>query len=443
MGNPQSSAPLASIGLAGAISTLLGLVLGGSIFVLPGVLAAKAGPGVILSMAVASVVAIFSCVIAAQLASVSTSNAGTTSIIEQTLGARWAFYAGWIMLAAAAMAISLLAYGNAGFIAVWFPAVNKHYVAIATILVIAAVNMAGVRKGVGLQIYFVIFKVAVLLTFCTVGLWHIDSKLLVPFFPNGVQEALVGSIPAFYAYVGFSVLLEIGGQIIRPKRNIPLALGIGFGVLFILYTLVPIILVGVIPWHEYGTIASPLTTAAGRFLPNWFVQALVAAGIVSCVATINSVMIAYTHTVVYVAKAGYLPGVLATASGSQNTPVASLILFVIVSIVGTSLGDQLDQYAIFIVAGMMVTNIMLSLAVIRLPRKMAAQFAEAKIRLNRGSRLFFSIGLVLLSCLMLVIGLSGAPRVAAYLGLFVLIGVGLDVFRTTKSNTRAIEQLQD
>ncbi len=216
------------------------------------------------------------------------------------------------------MAISLLAYGNAGFVAVWFPSVNKHYVAVVTILLIAAVNMTGVRTGVGIQIYFVIFKVAVLLVFCVAGLWHIDSKLLVPFFPNGVQEALVGSIPAFYAYVGFSVLLEIGGQIIRPKRNIPLALGIGFGVLFILYTLVPIILVGVIPWHEYGAVASPLTEAAGRFLPAWFVQALVAAGIVSCVATINSVMIAYTHTVVYVAKAGYLPGVLALPLGRRT-----------------------------------------------------------------------------------------------------------------------------
>lgn len=439
MANPQSISSSASIGLAGAVSTLLGLVLGGSIFVLPGVLAAKAGPGVILSMAVASIVAVFSCVIAAQLASVSTSNAGTTSIIERTLGERWAFYAGWIMLAAAAMAISLLAYGNAGFIAVWFPSVNKHYVAVATILVIAAVNMTGVRTGVRIQIYFVIFKIAVLLTFCIAGIWHIDSKLLVPFFPNGVKEALVGAIPAFYAYVGFSVLLEIGGQIVRPQKNIPLALGIGFGVLLVLYTLVPIILVGVIPWQEYGTIASPLTEAASRFLPNWFVQALVAAGIVSCVATINSVMIAYTHTVVYVAKAGYLPGALAASTGSQATPVASLILFSVVSIVGTSLGDQLDQYAIFIVAGMMVTNIMLSLAVIRLPRKMAEQFAEAKIRLNRGGRLFFGVGLVLLSTLMLVIGLSGAPRVAIYLGLFILVGIGLDVFRMMRPHVSPIE----
>jgi APA family basic amino acid/polyamine antiporter len=435
----QSTNPNTGIGLAGAVSTLLGLVLGGSIFVLPGALAAKAGPGVILSMALASIVAIFSCVITAQLASVATSNAGTTTIIQNTLGTRWSFYTGWMMLAAAAMAISLLAYGNAGFIAVWFPDVNKHYVAIATILLIAAVNMTGVRTGVRLQIYFVAFKIAVLFTFCVIGLWHIDTRLLVPFFPSGYKEAIIGSIPAFYAYVGFSVLLEIGGQIRKPKRNIPIALGIGFGILLVLYTLVPIILVGVIPWHEYSSISSPLAEAAKRFLPNWFVQAIVAAGIVSCVATINSVMIAYTHTVVYVAKAGYLPKILTTSTGPEATPVASLIFFSVISIVGTSLGDQLDQYAIFVVGGMMIANIMLSLAVIRLPRKMASQFAEAKIHLNRPNRLFFGVGLIVLSCAMLIIGLSSAPRVAAYFGLFVLFGIGLDIFRSIGSTANTVE----
>lgn len=417
----------ARIGLAGAVSTLLGLVLGGSVFVLPGVLAAKAGPGVILSMAIASVVAIFSCVVTAQLASVSASNAGTTQIIERTLGMRWGFYAGWIMLAAAAMAISLLAYGCAGFVGVWLPQVNKHAVAVATIVAVALVNLMGVRVGVKFQIYFVVFKVAVLAAFCVWGLFHVDTALYVPFFPQGVAASVLAAIPAFYAYVGFSVLLEIGGEIRRPKRNIPLALGAGFLVLLVLYCLVPAVLVGVMPWSEYKDLDQPLIGAARHFAPAWFVQLIVAAGVVSCVATINSVLIAYPRTMVYLASAGYLPRSLARPAGEGAAPAGAVLLFALVSMLGTTLGEQLDRYAIFIVGGMMLTNILLALAALRLPTVMAAAFAAAEIRLGPLTRYFFALGLILLSAAMLAVGLAGDVRVALYFGATILAGVVIDL----------------
>jgi APA family basic amino acid/polyamine antiporter len=56
-----------SIGTTGLVVTIVGLVIGISIFILPGSLAATAGPGVIISYLIAGVMALFSCVVAAQI----------------------------------------------------------------------------------------------------------------------------------------------------------------------------------------------------------------------------------------------------------------------------------------------------------------------------------------------------------------------------------------
>ena len=59
-----------SIGLWGAVSTIVGLVVGAGILILPGQLAATVGPGVFLSFLLASVPAVLACLVWAELGSV-------------------------------------------------------------------------------------------------------------------------------------------------------------------------------------------------------------------------------------------------------------------------------------------------------------------------------------------------------------------------------------
>ena len=56
-----------SIGLGGATATLVGYVVGASIFILPGELAASTGPAIFLSFLLASIPALLSCFVTAQI----------------------------------------------------------------------------------------------------------------------------------------------------------------------------------------------------------------------------------------------------------------------------------------------------------------------------------------------------------------------------------------
>ena len=57
------------IGLPGAVFTLVGYVIGASIFILPGQLAADVGPGAFVSYLIAGVLAALGSVVAAQIGS--------------------------------------------------------------------------------------------------------------------------------------------------------------------------------------------------------------------------------------------------------------------------------------------------------------------------------------------------------------------------------------
>ena len=100
----ESSAPSAgferplhlerSIPLSGAIFTLIGYIIGGSIFILPGELAAQAGPGVFLAYLLASGIALFVCVIAAQIGNAFPVSGANYVAVSTVLSPFWGFPGG-------------------------------------------------------------------------------------------------------------------------------------------------------------------------------------------------------------------------------------------------------------------------------------------------------------------------------------------------------------
>ncbi len=190
-----------SISLGGAIFTLIGYIIGGSIFILPGVLGASAGPAVFLSYLLASGIALFVCVVAAQVGNafpVSGANYVATSTI---LSPFWGFLVAWMSLVAVTLAVPPLALGFADYLAVFLPQLAEHRlaVALASVLGMMAVNLFGVRTAVWMQSAMVIGFMVVLLIFGLGGLFSMDRANLTPFLPNGFGAVLAAAVPAYYS----------------------------------------------------------------------------------------------------------------------------------------------------------------------------------------------------------------------------------------------------
>ena len=76
------------IGVAGAVFALVGYIIGGSIFILPGELAGQVGPAVFLAYLIAAGLALFVCFAAAQIGSAFPMSGGTYVAVSSVVSPR-------------------------------------------------------------------------------------------------------------------------------------------------------------------------------------------------------------------------------------------------------------------------------------------------------------------------------------------------------------------
>jgi APA family basic amino acid/polyamine antiporter len=418
------------VGVTGATMTLVGLVIGISIFILPGTLAAKAGPGVIASYALASFLTVFVCVVSAQIGALFPVSGASFIAVGRLVSPFFGFATVWMMFGGACVAIALLGYGFADYLRQMFPQVSRAGAAYGVVIALAALNVAGMKINViGQTLMVVVFAVA-LVVFTVAGVANIHADYLVPFAPNGWWPVLAAAIPAFFSYAGFMVIIDIGGEIRNPARTIPRALTLSFVAVLGTYLLVSLAVVGTIHWQELGTIAAPVGEAAGRLLPGPIAAAIAAAAIAAGATSINGLMLGYSRDVMALANVKVFPAPLARTSASQGAPVNAVIFLAVLSLLALSLGEGVTQLATIIAIALLILQIFLGIAVLRAPARLGSEFHAAPLVLGRRTLAFFGGGLILISLIFLTIAVVDSPRSVLYAAAHLLAGSGYYALRS-------------
>ncbi len=256
-----------SIGLGGAAATLVGYVVGASIFILPGELAASTGPAIFLSFLLASIPALLSCFVTAQIGCVYPVSGGPYIAASRNLSPFAGFMLVWSLMLGATIGIPLIAYGFADYLAFFIPGVPQMVVALGLVALFAVINLLGARLSVLAQSIMVAGFLLALFVFGIFGLPHIQRAHLEPLFPNGIGPVIGAAIPAYFSYVGFSMIADFAGEVKNPGKTIPKALLIAFSCIVFFYTLVPFTLVGIVAWAISPRPPHPLLLRRRRFYP--------------------------------------------------------------------------------------------------------------------------------------------------------------------------------
>ena len=151
----------------------------------------------------------------------------------------------------------------------FLPDVDRVVIAVAIVLLITAINLAGIRSSVKVQVAMVSVFVTALLVLSIGGLFYMDRTMLTPIAPRGWGAVLAAAVPAYYSYTGFTMLLSFTEEIKKPARNVPLTVLFTFLIVALVYMSVTFVLPGLIPWRELGTLAAPLGAAAATFSYNF------------------------------------------------------------------------------------------------------------------------------------------------------------------------------
>ncbi len=392
-------------------------------------MAGVAGPAVFIAYLVASIPAIVNCLIAAQVGSILPVSAAGYVFSSVVLHPFLGFLKEWTGVLGLIVGVPILAYGFADYMAFFLADTSRIVIAISMILVLLVINLLGLNASVRVQMVLVSIFVTSLLVFGVVGLFYVDWSLLTPVVPNGYGSILDAAVPAFYSYSGFITITAIGEEIKNPERNIPLTLAITFFFVATIYTLVTVVLPGLIPWQELGTMVAPMGKASTIFLPEWFAVVITVSALMAAATSANVAMITVSRSFFALARHQIYPLFLSRVNRRTHEPDLALVLVVVLIIGGISLQGEILQYASATVIGAMFYGIVWSVALIRLPTVLPNHYRNAHFKLSIRSIWVVASIKISVSLVFLYVGIMNNLGPAAIYMSLILVGAAYYILR--------------
>lgn len=396
------------IGLASAVFALVGYIIGGSIFIMPGALSAEIGPALFVSYLLAAGLTLFICFASAAIGSAFPMSGGTYVAVSTAVSPFWGAMVVWMGVLIIFTSPPALAYGLVDYLSAYIPVLGEHRFlgAISSVVLFTIVNLCGIRTAVWAQVVMVVVFMVVLLGVGIGGLAHSSAANFTPLFPLGAWLVVKTAIPAFYSFSGFSAIVTFGGEIENPRRNIPRVLLISFPIIVVTYLLVALAVPGVVPWRELSHGNSTLSAVASRFLPPWISTVVAAAAVCAIATTINGMLLSKSRDLFSLSIDRVLPKAFSSI-GPFGEPRVALIFMCAVAISGIALRRSFTEYASMAVLCVMVVHVLQGIVILVLPRRLPRHYAAAGYKLNEGGRLFWGIGLVVLATVFIAAGLMG------------------------------------
>jgi len=397
------------LGLIAVIVTVVGYVIGASIFVLPGQLAGAVGPAVVLSYGLAAVIAVFACIAAAQLGSVFPNTGAGYVAIVRLLSPMGGFVTIWLMLAVYVLAIALIASGFADYFLRLFPMVNRDVAAYGVVIFFGLINLGGAQNLVRLQALLVIIFMVALAVVSFGGVMAVEKSNLIPFMPTGLRPVMQAVVPAFFSYGGFMVVMELAGEIKRPARTIPLGLAISFVVVLVTYIALSLSLVGSINWQELATLNAPVSHLAEIFFGPWGGVFVAIAAVGAAATSVNALVLVASRDIIALADGGIFSARLSNATGS-------VLVVLVFSIMALMLGQTVMEYAVWVSGVTLLYQVIIGIALLYILSRAPQEYAAAQFKLGRVGLIICGMGMIAVSTLFLyfVFAESQGRTIAAF-----------------------------
>ena len=358
------------IGVRTLSLSIVNLVVGAGIFVLPGVVAAQLGSAAIVAYLVCSLAVglVFLCF--AEIGSRITRSGGAYAYIEEAFGPFAGFIAsmllwfGWSALSDAAITVAMV-----GALALAFPIlaepVPRSIFIITLLSFLAAVNVIGVKAGVRLFVFNTMAKLIPLVLLLAFGIFAIKFENLAIMEWPPIATVGGGAIILFFAFAGAESGLSASGEIKNPSKTVPLGLLLGLTGILALYVGLQTVSQGVLGAELANNMDAPLAAVATEVFGEWGAKMLLVGGVISIYATVSGDMLSAPRVVFASARDNNLPKFLATVHPKYKTPYVSIIFFAAVVCV-FALSGTFKPLAVLASGSILIIYGGVSLAVLRL-----------------------------------------------------------------------------
>ncbi|BAW79401.1 amino acid permease-associated protein [Candidatus Nitrosoglobus terrae] len=396
----------------------VGAIIGAGIFVLTGIAAANyAGPAVVLSFVVAGIAVTFAALSYAELA---TSIGGAGSAYGYSyagLGEFVAWMIGWMLILEYSVAIAAVSVGWSGYINNSLAAIGIHLPemlikapshggwinlpAMLIILVLGTLLATGAKVTAKLNAIMVLVKIAAILLFISIALFHVNTSYWTPFMPFGWEGVMTGAASIFFAYIGFDAVSTAAEETQNPQKDLPIGILGSLAICTLFYMLVATLLTGIVPYSSLD-VPSPVSDSLLRIGVKWASGVIAIGAIVGLTTVILVLYFGLTRIIFAISRDGLLPPFFSYINKKTSSPVRVILLtgLVMASIAGLTPLNEIVELTNIGTLGAF-TVVCAGVAILR----------YTKPDLQRPFKTPFSPGIPLLgilSCGYLVIQLSGA-----------------------------------
>ncbi len=290
------------LGLLSSTTLVMGSMIGSGVFIVAADIARQTdSPALLLgAWVVTAVMTVIAALAYGELAAMMPHAGGQYVYLRESLGSLWGFLYGWtlfLVIQTGTIAAVGVAFGK--FLGFFFPGVSatnwilgpvivptvqlgpmqlfgwhvglntQNLVGIISIVVLSTVNVFGIKSGAAIQNVFTIAKTAALLALIVVGILigrnaeAVAANFGSNFWKIGSSHADIGmsglalvatllavaQVGSLFSADSWHDVTMTAGEVKNPKRNLPLALGLGTSIVVLLYFLANYVYLNVLPLH--------------------------------------------------------------------------------------------------------------------------------------------------------------------------------------------------
>ena len=431
------------LGLKEVVAIGIGQTVGAGVFAMTGIAIGMCGTALPIAYALAIIPVACLLIPSAFLGATIPTVGGNYTYPSRLFSPLMAFMGVWIFMIGFFFGfIPLLAVTIVEYLKAYFENIPIMTTSIAIVTFFYLINILGIRIAAAIQGIMVLILISALIMYDVVGLPHVSSSNFDVLFPLGAISLASASALLIFPYLGANAIIELGGEIKKPERVIPISFVIIISIVAVIYITMSIIAVGVTGWE--ASADKTLEESAKAFLTGIpYHYFMIGGALLAITTTLNATFMWAPKSLMVVAKDGLMPPILTKVNKKFGTPHNMLTMIWAFSVIAIVANIDLKSLALYASIGGIVIYIPVQISALMLKKKMPEEYAKSPLKVPTGVLYFtviFGILLFLAAIASLVMELwEKSILLAIFLGVWVVLGFVYFYIMKTWLKTKGID----
>jgi GABA permease len=376
----------------------IGGIIGAGLFVGSGAVIHSAGPGAIISYALAGLLVVFVMRMLGEMASVNPLTGSFSAYAREAIGP-WAGYTiGWLYWFFWVIVVAIEANAGAASLHDWFPQIPIWLFSFILTLILTVTNLYSVKSFGEFEYWFALIKVVSIVLFLGLGFAVIFG--LVPgiespglsnltgkggFMPNGIGAVLSGITIVIFSFFGTEIVSVAAGESSEPSKAVKIATNSVVWRILVFFIGSITVIVTLLPWNSGDVLKSPFIAVlehigipAGAQIMHF----IVLTAVLSC---LNSGLYTSSRMLYGMAQKGDAPQALLKVN-RKGVPVQAILFstfFAFISVIFNYISP--DKVFLFLVNASggvaLLVYLVIALSHLRLRRKIERENQELPLKM--------------------------------------------------------------